>query len=153
MTETTPSAVKTKSGAVSREFTLGSFAWRYVLALGLVLITYNPSQFSAFHWIRSAIADGEVGAVHFLVGVLLLIGWAILWVATWKAMDTLGVVLAILALVAIVWVLISLGVLTADSASAITWIVLVCLGSLLAIGLSWSHLWRRLTGQYTVDED
>ncbi|MEJ2140053.1 MAG: DUF6524 family protein [Gammaproteobacteria bacterium] len=153
MTETTPSAVKIKSSGVSREFTLASFAWRYALALGLVLITYNPSQFSAFHWIRSAIADGEVGAVHFLVGVLLLIGWAILWVATWKAMDTLGVVLAILALVAIVWVLISLGVLTADSASAITWIVLVCLGSLLAIGLSWSHLWRRLTGQYTVDED
>jgi len=139
--------------SVSREFNLGSFIWRYLLALGLVLITYNPSQYSAFHWIRSAIADGEVGAVHFLVGILLLIGWVILWVATWKAMETLGVILAIAALAAIVWVLISLGALSADSAGAITWIVLVCLASLLAIGLSWSHIWRRLTGQYTVDED
>lgn len=153
MNETTSPAAKTTSHSARREFTLVSFIWRYALALGLVLITYNPSQYSAFHWIRSAIADGEVGAVHFLVGVLLLIGWVILWVATWKAMDTLGVILAILALVAIVWVLISLGVLTADSASAITWIVLICLASVLAIGLSWSHIWRRLTGQYTVDED
>jgi NAD(P)-dependent dehydrogenase (short-subunit alcohol dehydrogenase family) len=28
----------------------------------------------------------------------------------------------------------------------------VCLAALLAVGLSWAHIWRRLTGQYAVDE-
>ena len=142
-----------KPRSVSKEFSLGSFIWRYLLALGLVLTTYNPSEYSAFHWIRAAFADGNLGAVHFLVAVFFLIGWVILWVATWKAMETLGVILAIAALAAIVWTLISIGVLAADSAGALTWIILVCLATLLAIGLSWSHVWRRLTGQYTVDED
>jgi Family of unknown function (DUF6524) len=153
MSETESTRAGSKRSGVSREFTIGSFAWRYALALALVLFTYNPSGFSAIHWIRTAIGDGELGAVHFFVGILLLIGWVILWVATWRAMDTLGVVLGALALGALVWLLISSGLLKADSASAISWIVLICLASLLGIGLSWSHLWRRLTGQYTVDEE
>jgi hypothetical protein len=33
-----------------------------------------------------------------------------------------------------------------------TWIVLVGLAAILTVGLSWSHIWRRLTGQYTVDD-
>lgn len=153
MSETESTQAKSKRSKVSREFTIGSFAWRYALALALVLITYNPSEYSAFHWIRGAIGDGELGAVHFFIGILLVIGWVILWVATWRSMDTLGVILGALALGALVWLLISSGLLTAGSATAITWIVLICLGTLLGIGLSWSHLWRRLTGQYTVDEE
>lgn len=31
-------------------------------------------------------------------------------------------------------------------------IVLVCATVVLAVGLSWAHIWRRLTGQYAVDE-
>ena len=67
--------------------------------------------------------------------------------ATWQALNTFGVILAALALGALVWLLIDLGVLAADSKSAITWISLVCLGGVLAIGLSWAHIWRRVTGQ------
>jgi len=37
--------------------------------------------------------------------------------------------------------------------SALSWVVLVCIAALLAIGLCWSHIWRRLTGQFEVDED
>jgi hypothetical protein len=32
-----------------------------------------------------------------------------------------------------------------------TWIALLCLSGLLAIGMSWSHVRRRLTGQIDVD--
>jgi len=28
----------------------------------------------------------------------------------------------------------------------------VCLSILLAVGMSWSFIWRRMTGQYEVDE-
>jgi len=131
----------------SSEFTLFGFILRLLFALLLVFATYNPSGYSAFHWIREAFAAGTVGAPHFFVGVLLLIGWSILWIATWQALNTFGVILAMLALGALVWLLIDLDVLEADSNRAITWIALVCLGGVLAIGLSWSHIWRRVTGQ------
>jgi hypothetical protein len=36
--------------------------------------------------------------------------------------------------------------------STLTWIVLVGLSLLLAVGMSWSHIRRRLTGQVDVDE-
>jgi hypothetical protein len=35
----------------------------------------------------------------------------------------------------------------------LTWVILLCLALLLAVGLSWSHVWRRLTGQYEVDDN
>ena len=31
------------------------FLWRAVFAVALVLITYNPSEYSYFHWLKSAI--------------------------------------------------------------------------------------------------
>ena len=60
--------------------------------------------------------------------------------------------LAAAAIGTLVWLLIDFGILAAGSASALTWTVLVCLATLLSIGLSWSHVWRRLTGQFNVDD-
>ena len=136
----------------AKEFTALSYLWRLLFALALVLLTYNPSGLSAFHWIRDGFSNGGLGPVHLLVGVLLLIGWAILWVATWRALDTFGVILVALALGALVWLLADVGILTAGSRTAIAWISLRCLVGLLSIGLSWSHIWRRLTGQFSVDD-
>jgi membrane protein CcdC involved in cytochrome C biogenesis len=125
---------------------------RFLAPLALVLITYNPTGYSLYTWISNAIAAGEMGGIHFLALVLIVIGWSILLVATWRSLDTFGVILTCALLAAIVWVLIDWGLLNVDSASAITWIVLFCLAGVLAVGLSWAHLWRRMTGQYTVDE-
>jgi len=131
------------------EFTALSFVWRLLGSLLLVLATYNPAKFSAWHWITGA---EDLGAIHFLVAVLLLIGWVILWVATWRSLETLGVVLATVALGALVWVLIEIGLLDPSTSTTMAWVVLICLALLLSIGLSWSHIWRRLTGQLEVDE-
>jgi hypothetical protein len=136
----------------AKEFTALSYLWRLLFALTLVLLTYNPSGWSAFHWIRDGFSNGGLGPVHLLVGVLLLIGWAILWVATWRALDTFGVILVALALGALVWLLADVGILAAGSTTAIAWISLICLAGLLSIGLSWAHIWRRLTGQFNVDD-
>ena len=81
-----------------------------------------------------------------------MICWSILLIATWNALDTYGVILICALLAAIIWVLIDWGLLRADSGNAVAWIVLVCAALVLAVGLSWSHIWRRLTGQYAVDE-
>ena len=59
--------------------------------------------------------------------------------------------LASIILGAIIWLLIDIGLLSADSVSAVTWIALIFLASVLTIGVSWSHFWRRVTGQVNVE--
>ncbi len=138
---------------VAREFTPLSFVWRLLFSLVLVLATYNPSGTSYYHWVSGAFSGDGVGALHVFVGLLLLVGWSILWVATWRSLDTFGVALTAAVIAALVWLLIDFGLLSPDSSSAIGWIILISLSLLLSIGLSWSHIWRRLTGQFEVDDE
>ena len=142
---------KNKDSATGGLTALG-FLWRFIAALVLVLLTYNPSGHSAYHWITSAIAESAFGPIHLILVALLAIGWVVFWIATWRALGTLGVVLAILLLGAIIWLLFDIGLLESHSVSAITWISLVCLSAVLAIGMSWSHFWRRMTGQINVED-
>lgn len=136
---------------VTREFNALGLLLRFLFALALVLLTFNPSGTSAYHWISSAIGAGTFGPLHLIAIIVLAIGWVIVWVATWRALDTLGVVLAALALGAIVWLFVDLGWIATDSVSSMTWIVLVCIAVVLGIGMSWAHIWRRMTGQYSVE--
>jgi hypothetical protein len=145
--------VEWSSRAVTREFNLLSFVWRLAASLLLVIATYNPSGFSYFHWLRGAMAVNGLGPEHFVVGVVLVIGWVLLFTATQRSLGTLGLILAATLLGGIVWFLTDVGVIAVGSVSALTWVSLVCLATLLAIGLSWSHIWRRVTGQYEVDDD
>jgi hypothetical protein len=138
--------------AGSKELSGMDLVLRFVGPLLLVLITYNPSGVSFYHWFTGAIGGDGLSGIHFLALVVLVIGWSILLIATFNALDIFGVILAVAFLCAMVWVFIDFGMLSADSASAITWIVLVCVSLVLAIGLSWAHVWRRLTGQVSVDE-
>ena len=128
------------------------FLWRFLAALLLVMATYNPSGQSAFHWIKSAIAMSAFGPLHLILLAVLAIGWVIYWVATWRALGSVGVTLAAVLLAAIIWLLFDIGMLESHSVTAITWISLVCLSAVLAIGVSWSHIWRRVTGQLNVED-
>jgi Family of unknown function (DUF6524) len=140
---------------VTREFSAMSFIWRLAGSLVLVVATYNPSGFSYFHWLRNAMAtEGSgLGPEHFVVGMLLVIGWAILFVSAYRSLGAGGLILGAALIGGIVWFLTDAGIIAVSSVSALTWVSLICLAILLAIGLSWSHIWRRMTGQYEVDED
>ena len=133
------------------ELSLSGFIVRFIAALALVLLTYNPSGYSFFHWFHAAFSSGGLEALHFFVAAVLAVGWAILLVATNRSLGLIGLVLGIVLLGTLIWLLADLGVLDADTWSAKAWVALVCLALLLAIGLSWSHIWRRLTGQYETD--
>src|SRR5690606_27161054 len=106
---------------------------RFLGPLALVLATYNPSGVSFFHWARDAMAGDAVSALHVVAVAVLAIGWAILLVATWNALDTLGVVLVLFLMGSLVWLFVEWGVLDATTTDAVTWIALVCLAGLLAI--------------------
>jgi hypothetical protein len=129
------------------------FFWRLLAALALVLASYNPAGFSYFHWVSGAISRQDFGPAHVFVGVALLIGWTVFGVATRNSLGTLGTLLSAALIGTGIWLLTRIGVVHADSASAITWLALVALATLLAIGLSWSHIWRRLSGQLEVDDN
>jgi len=137
----------------ARDLTAGGIALRFVAALLLILATYNPSRISVYHWVRGSLGEGSLGPEHFLVTVLLLIGWAIYVVASYRALGSLGLVLVSLFFAALVWLLIDLGMLKADSIVSMTWIALICMAALLTIGVTWAHLWRKLTGQLEVDDN
>ena len=143
---------KNKDVATSGMTAVG-FLWRLAVALVLVLVTYNPSGHSAWHWIGTALGpDADFGPLHLLLIGVLAAGWAVFWIATWRALGALGSVIAGLIVCAIIWLFYDIGLLESNSVSAITWIALVALAFVLAVGVSWSHLWRRITGQFNVED-
>lgn len=143
---------KSKNSRTSRELDVAGFLFRLIATTVLVLATYNPSGWSFAHWVKTAFANSGLGPEHFVVGVILVIGWIILLSATYRSMGLLGLILGAALFGGLVWLLIDFGVLSIDSPSELTWVILVVASIVLAIGLSWSHVWRRLTGQFEVDD-
>lgn len=135
---------------MARQLTWGGIGLRFLAALILVFLTYNPSGFSYFHWTIQNLP--EWSALKIFVGVVLLIGWVIYLRATMASLGGLGLVLAAAFFGALVWLIISWGLLPTDSAKVVASIILVIISCILGVGISWSHIRRRLTGQYDTDE-
>ncbi|MEO5799298.1 MAG: DUF6524 family protein [Gemmatimonadales bacterium] len=141
----------------SETLSWGGIGIRWVLALLLVLITWNPTGTSFVHWALMPVFGsgiGEPGAnapLKFLLGVILLAGWVLYLQATRRSLGAGGAVLVLALCVGVVWLLASWKVL-AMQGTAIEWIVLVVLSIVLAMGMSWSHISRRMSGQIDTDE-
>lgn len=136
----------------SNDLSFPGFLIRLVATTVLVFATYNPSGWSFAHWLKGSYTAGALGPEHFVGGVILVIGWIILMTATFRSIGILGLLLGAALFGGLVWLLIDYGVLSIDSASDLTWVILVVASIVLAIGLSWSHVWRRITGQLEVDD-
>lgn len=121
---------------------------RIVLALVLVLATYNPSGHSFYHWLTEPPAG--ITAVKALLGVLLLIGWAVTLRTVFVALGWLGVILGAAFLAALAWVFVEQKWIDLDSPTSFAWLALLILGTVLGLGLSWSLIRARLTGQVEV---
>ncbi len=129
-------------------FTFTSFLLRYLIALFLVFITYNPTEYSWVQWLNS-----DTAMVYKVAsGIVLLIGWIMFLRATWNSLGAFGTVLAAAFFSVIIWLLVEWGLLTLDNTSVIVWIVEFIFSGVLAIGMSWSHIRRRVSGQYDTDE-
>ena len=131
------------------EFDVLGFLWRMVFALALVLLTFNPTGHSYYHWL----ADGfpSVSPAEAVAGILLLLGWIFFVRTTLSAIGTVGIVLMAALFASIVWWIVSKGWLDVGNRSTMAWVVLLILGLMLGIGMSWSHIRRRLSGQAAVD--
>lgn len=135
---------------MNKQFDSQAFLLRWVFALALVLLTWNPSGFSWVGWFIAA--ESKVEAFLLLSGVILGIGWVIFINATLKSLGLIGLALGAAFLGAVLWVFIQYGLLSLESVSVLAWVVLVMVATLLGVGISWSHIRRRLSGQLDVDE-
>jgi len=139
----------------------GSVKWsgvaaRLLAALVLVFATWNPDGFSFWHWAVAPAFNGgglgTIGPLKLLAGIVLLIGWFVVLQATRKSLGLVGAVLSAALAACVLWLLIDWHVVSARSSRGVARAVLVVLGVILGIGLSWSLLRGRLTGQMATDE-
>lgn len=125
------------------------FALRFIGAAVLVFATFNPSGYSFIHW---ALQGQERLPLKVLCAVLLTIGWVIFVRASLRSLGVLGMVLVAILFASVIWVLVDFGWLAVDKVDVLSYVILVMLSFLLAVGMSWSHIRRRLSGQLDVDE-
>jgi hypothetical protein len=131
-------------------FSFVGFLLRFAAALVLVLATYNPSGHSFVHWVGQS--GLKLQPLQALAGIGLLAAWAFFVNSTARSLGALGVLLAAGFFAALVWLFVSWGWFSLSDTGVLTWVILVMLSFLLAIGLSWSHIRRRVAGQTDVDE-
>jgi hypothetical protein len=127
---------------------LGVFM-RMIGAVAVVLLTYNPTGYSFYHWAMRDLA--AITAVKAFAGALLLVGWVVCIRTAFVSLGALGLLLSVLVLGTLVWMLRDYGILNPDSPSLLSWVSLIIIGIVFGIGLSWSLLRARVTGQVEVD--
>ena len=132
-----------------------SFGWdkfivRFIFAIIVVFATYNPEGHSYFHWVYEDLPAFSV--LKAFIGVVLLICWIILIRATLGSLGAIGIILAAAFFGLAIWLIIDVFGLSTDSFRVIAYIVSIMLASVLSIGISWSHVRRRLSGQVDTDE-
>jgi hypothetical protein len=133
-----------------KRFSFLNFLIRFVMALILVFSTYNPSGYSWYHWIVQA--ANKIDPLLIFAGVVLLIGWVIYLRATLRSLGEIGTILALAFFAALTWLMIDRGLLSLDSPTVFTWVILTMLSAIMATGMSWSHIRRRMSGQLDVDD-
>jgi hypothetical protein len=126
------------------------FVIRWIFAFVLLAATYNPTDWNYVRWAQ---ANAETNlSLTVLFGLILLVGYIIYLRATLRSIGIFGMILILAVVGTLIWVLFDQGVISLADPSVNTWIGIFALSVVLAIGLSWSIVRRRLTGQTDVDD-
>lgn len=126
------------------------FLLRWAFAFLLLAATFNPTKWNFIVWARENYAAQMPLTVLF--GLLLLVGYIIYLRATLRSIGAFGMGLVLAVVAALLWVLYDLGWLNLEDSTQNTWIGLVSLSLVLGVGLSWSHVRRKLSGQSDMDD-
>ena len=134
-------------------FSWGSIGIRVLAALVLVFATYNAEGVSYYHWALAPLRDGggSFNALKFLAGLLLVVCWVVFLQATRRSIGIPGAVLVAAVCAGVIWLLVDYNLVHASSVKGMTRVVLIALSIVLGVGMSWSHVSRRLTGQGDTD--
>ncbi|RUS63278.1 hypothetical protein EGN72_05310 [Pseudorhodobacter sp. E13] len=123
---------------------------RWFGAFALLSASYNPTNWNFYRW-----AEVNYSAqlpLTVLLGLILAVCYIIYIGATLRSLGAFGMVLVAAVFAALIWVLVDWQILTTGNSALNIWLGILALSLVLGIGLSWSILWQRLSGQATVDE-
>ena len=134
---------------MASKFSFGGFLIRFICALFLVFATYNPSGYSYYGWLLNR-GDTSLPLLV-LAGVALVIGWVIFLRATLRSLGPIGMVLAGALFACLIWLAVDFNLVSVTGEVFIYLILIVC-AAILGIGMSWSHVRRRLSGQADMDD-
>ncbi len=123
---------------------------RWVVAFVLLALTYNPTQWNYIRW--SLENYDRYLSITVLLGLLLLIGYIVYLRATLRSIGGFGMFLVLAVVLALLWVLYDFGLLALDNREMNVWLGILALSAVLGIGLGWSHVRRRLSGQADMDD-
>lgn len=123
---------------------------RWFGAFALLAASYNPSQWNFYRWAEAHYTTQLPLTV--LLGLLLAVAFLIYLAATLRSLGALGMMLVAAVFAALIWVLVDWGILKTGNSAVNIWLGILALSFVLGIGLSWSILWQRMSGQATVDE-
>jgi hypothetical protein len=126
------------------------FIIRWIFAFGLLALTYNPTEWNFVRW----------GMTHYdtqlpltvLAGLILLVGYIIYLRATLRSIGVFGMLLITAVVGTTIWVLFDQELISLSDPTVNTWLAILTLSLVLAIGLSWSIVRRKLSGQADVDD-
>ncbi|MEO0903709.1 MAG: DUF6524 family protein [Pseudomonadota bacterium] len=126
------------------------FIIRLIFAFVLLAATYNPTDWNYVRW---SMANYETSlSLTVLFGLILFIGYIIYLRATLRSIGIFGMLLILAVVGTLLWVLFDQGVMSFTNPSINAWIGIFALSLVLAIGLSWSIVRRKLTGQADMDD-
>jgi len=123
---------------------------RFLFAVIVVFASYNPEGYSYYHW--AVLNFLPLSPVKVIAGIVLLIGWVIFVRATLRSLGPIGLILVAGLCAAILWFLIDAGLTSEDSFRFYSYAGLIIMSIILAVGMSWSHLRRRMSGQFDGDD-
>jgi hypothetical protein len=123
---------------------------RFLAALVLVFATWNPMGWSFVDWFMGSLPNVTAGLVF--AGIVLMIGWFLFLHATLESLGLLGIILALAFFGSLTWLVFDLDLLSTGQ-EVLSYVGLVVIAAILAVGMAWSHIWRRLSGRVEVEED
>lgn len=126
------------------------FALRWIFAFVLVALTYNPTDFNYVRWVSQNFSSQLPLAI--LLGLLLLVGYIVYVSATLRSIGAFGMLLVAALIAVLLWFLYDRGLLDLANRGVNIWLGIFAISIVLAVGMTWSIIWRRLSGQIDVDE-
>ncbi|KJZ20553.1 DUF6524 family protein [Loktanella sp. S4079] len=126
------------------------FLLRWIFAFLLLAATYNPTQWNILRW---GLENYETKlSLVVLFSLILFVGYVIYLRATLRSIGLFGMILILAVVATALWVMYDQNLISLDNPTLNTWIAIVALSIVLAVGLSWSIVRRKLSGQADVDD-
>ena len=122
---------------------------RWLGAFLLLALIYNPTPWNFIVWAQANFFSNMALTLFF--GFFLATSAFLYLMATERSIGYKGIALIAVFFGLVLWLLVDWGLLGLGNSALNTWLGILVLSVILGVGLSWSIIWHRLTGQASVD--